>query len=73
MRILTEQDISVLKYYKEGNTLCGFERVHDNLCNLNYLNDDLELTLQGRDFINNVDNWESIKVFSNETLIKVKI
>lgn len=33
MNNLTELDLSILKYYKEGNDLYGFECVHNNLCN----------------------------------------
>jgi hypothetical protein len=68
---LTQLDLSILKYYKEGNELCGFEKVHDNLCKLDFLNYDLELTNKGKEFINSFDFY-NIKTYNNEVLIKIK-
>ncbi len=69
---LTEKDISILKYYKEGRELCGFEGMHDNLCKLGYLDDDLELTSMGIKFINEFENWDSIESFKNEMYISIR-
>lgn len=49
---LTELDIRVLKFYKAGNVLNGFEGAHKHLYDLGYLDDDLELTKDGRDYVN---------------------
>jgi hypothetical protein len=49
---LTELDIRVLRFYKDGNQLNGFEGAHRHLCELGYLDDDLELTKVGREYIN---------------------
>lgn len=73
MEQLTSQDISILKYYKEGNELCGFEGVHSNLCKLGYLNDDLELTGKGYQFIKEYQNWDSVKTFNNKTYVRVRL
>lgn len=69
---LTQQDISVLKYYKEGNELCGFERVHTNLCNHDYLDGDLYLTNKAHNFINNKKDWDKVEIFNNKTKITIK-
>lgn len=50
--VLTERDLKVLKYYKAGNELSGFEGVHENLCTLGYLDSDLEKTHKCRIYIN---------------------
>ena len=70
-KIMNELDLSILKYYKEGNELCGFERVHDSLCNNGYLDCDLELTNKAREFIKSYPNWDSVDTFQNRTYIKI--
>ncbi len=69
---LTSTDISVLKYYKEGRELCGFEGVHDNLCKEGYLDGDLELTNKGMKYISDFTNWDTVEVFKNDMYIRVK-
>lgn len=69
---LTAQDISVLKYYKEGRELSGFEGVHDNLCDEGYLDGDLELTNKGMKYISDFKNWDTIEVFKNDMYISIK-
>lgn len=69
---LTPVDISILKYYKEGKELCGFEGVHDNLCKEGYLDFDLELTCKGRQFINDFKDWDSVEVFKNNVRLTIK-
>lgn len=69
---LSNLDMSILKSYKQGYELCGFEGVHHNLCKLDYLDGDLELTNKGREFIKSFGNWEQIEGFNYNTLIKVK-
>jgi len=54
---LTDRDLKVLNNYKDGKTLSGFENVHDNLCELGYLDGDLELTTKG---------WKYIKKLRDE-------
>ena len=51
---LTDRDLKVLKHYKDGKCLSGFEGVHENLCSLGYLDDDLELTKKGVEYIKNM-------------------
>lgn len=72
MKNLTPLDLSVLKYYKEGNELCGFEGVHENLVKHNMLDGDLELTKVGWDFIKDFKDWDSIEMFNNKTKIVIK-
>jgi hypothetical protein len=67
----TELDLSVLKYYKEGKELCGFEGVHDSLCNNGYLDSDLGLTAKAIDFIKSYPHWENVEVFKNNTYISI--
>lgn len=69
---MSELDLSILKYYKEGNELCGFERVHSNLCNEGFLDDDLELTQKSREFISSFKDWDNVEVFNNKTRITIK-
>lgn len=66
------RDLSVLKYYKEGKELSGFEGVHQNLCKLGFLNGDLELTSKGREFIKEYPNWDNVVTFNNEMVINLK-
>ena len=74
MNKLTKQDLSILKYLKEGNELCGFERDinWDNLCKLNYLDGDLELTSEAKKFIKEYKDWDSITSYKNKTYIRIK-
>jgi len=69
---LTKKDLEILKYYKVGRELSGFEGVHDNLCKLDFLDGDLELTYKGHQFIKNYDKWDKIKTFDNKMYISVK-
>lgn len=69
--MMNDIDLSILKYYKEGKELCGFEGVHDSLCNNGYLDDDLELTNKAREFIKSYPDWESVKAFNNQTYISI--
>lgn len=62
---LNIDDISVLKYYKDGNELSGFENVHRNLCDNDYLDSDLELTDKARKFIREYKFWDDVK-YSHE-------
>lgn len=73
MEYLTDTELGVLKYYKEGNELCGFEGVHETLCNRFYLDGDLELTKKSYDFIRDYPNWSSVKIYNNKTLVRIKI
>jgi len=59
---MTNQNLRILKYYKEGNSLSGFEGVHRSLYEAGYLNDDLELTPKGLKFIKEFKDWKSIKI-----------
>ncbi len=74
MNKLTKEDLSLLKYYKEGNELCGFERdiSWDNLCKLDYLDGDLELTKKAKEFIKEYKDWDSIISYKNNTYIRIK-
>lgn len=70
---LTDLDISVLKYYQNGRELSGFEGVHNNLCDVGYLDGDLELTKDGRQFIK--DNPKLLKnadAYHNKMYISIK-
>lgn len=73
MNDLTPLDISILKYYKQGRELCGFEGLHNNLCNLGYLDDDLQLSYKGNTFVEEFKDWDSITAFDNDMYISVKI
>jgi len=73
MEYLSENDLSVMKYYKEGKVLCGFEGVHTNLWSNFYLDGDLELTEKGRKFINEYPKWDSVKTFDNKTHVHIKL
>lgn len=73
MEELTPLDLSILKYYKERNELCGFEGVHSNLCKLGYLNDDLELTEKGYQFIKDSQMWDEIETYNNKMYLRVKL
>ena len=68
---MSEQDLSILKYYREGNELCGFERVHESLCRNGYLDSDLELTIKGREFIRNYPDWGNVAIYENKTHITI--
>lgn len=68
---MSEKDLSILKYYKEGKELCGFEGVHDSLCKNGYLDSDLELTTKAVEFIKSYPNWDSVEVFKNKTYISI--
>jgi len=68
---MSDLDLSVLKYYKEGKELCGFEKVHDSLCNNGYLDSDLELTNKGMEFIRTYPDWSNVKAFKNTTYISI--
>lgn len=74
MEIMNAQDLSILKYYKEGRQMSGFEEgcVWDNLVLNGYLDDDLELTSMGYDFIKNYEEWDKVKVYKNQNYISVK-
>jgi len=58
---LSDEDLGVLKYYKEGGELCGFEGVHTNLCDKDYLDGDLEVTNKGRELFDSYKDWENIQ------------
>lgn len=68
---MSNLDLSVLKYYKEGKELCGFEGVHDSLCESGHLDNDLELTTKGRDFIKSYSDWNNVEVFKNNIYISI--
>ncbi len=68
---MSEQDLSILKYYRDGNDLCGFERVHDSLCKNGYLDSDLELTMKAKEFIKSYPNWDNVTAFENKTRITI--
>lgn len=68
---ISKLDLSILKYYKAGNELCGFEKVHDSLCKNGYLDDDLCLTKKGIDFIKSYPDWENVDSFNNKTYIRI--
>ena len=71
---LTELDLSILKYYKEGNEFCGFESgaLWENLRKIDYLDSDLELTRKGAEFIKNYPNWDKIESYNNKMYISIK-
>jgi len=71
---LTKQDLSILKYYKEGHGLSGFEKgwPWENLERNGYLDGDLELTSKGWYCIKTYQNWDSVVSFKNETVIEIK-
>jgi hypothetical protein len=68
---LSQQDLSILKYYKEGDELCGFEGVHNNLCKHGYLDSDLELTTKARRFLREYDKWDTIESYNNKMYLKI--
>jgi hypothetical protein len=68
---LTKIDLSILKYYKLGNELCGFEGVHDNLVSEGYLDGDLEVTKKCIDFFKSFQNWDSIEMYNNTMKITI--
>jgi len=72
---LTELDLSILKYYKEGNEMCGFEKNSPwrNLEENDYLDGDLELTSKGYAFIKSYTDWDKVVPYSNKNYISVKI
>jgi len=72
MENLTELDLSILKYYKEGNELSGFENGYDHLRNLDYLDGDLELTGKAYKFMKEFKDWDSITSFKNEIVLHIK-
>ncbi len=71
---LTKLDLSILKYYKEGNEMCGFEKNSpwENLERNGYLDGDLELTSKGWKFIKEYSDWDSVVAFTNKNYISVK-
>jgi len=70
---MKKEDLSLLKYYKEGGQLCGFEgsTVWKGLVFAGYLDGDLELTLKGRQFINSYENWDSVTAYVNPIKITI--
>jgi len=72
MTTLSKLDLSILKYYKEGHELSGFENGYDNLYKLGYLDGDLALTHKGYKFIKEFKNWDSVKIFNNEIVVTIK-
>jgi len=60
---LSDRDMKVMKYYHQGKELSGFEGVHDKLCEVGFLDGDLELTTAGRNFIKEYQKWGSIEGF----------
>ena len=70
---MNELDLSILKYYREGKELCGYEGVHDNLCKNDYLDGDLELTTKGHAFIKSYTDWDKIQAFNNKTYVSIKL
>jgi len=73
MEGLNKLDLSILKYYKEGKDLCGFEGVHTSLCDKDFLDGDLELTKKAREFIKEFPDWEKVEMFNNEMYIRIKL
>ncbi len=71
---MNELDLSILKYYKEGGELCGFEKgaPWTDLEKNNYLDGDLELTKKGWEFIKSYKNWDKVVSYNNETRITIK-
>jgi len=72
---MNDLDLSILKYYKEGNELCGFESSSPwkDLTKKGYLDDDLELTKKGIDFIRNYQDWGNVISYQNPTKISIKV
>jgi len=73
-QIMNELNLSILKYYKEGGELCGFEpdSPERNLVLNKFLDDDLELTKKGIDFIRDYPDWDKITSYQNRTKITIK-
>lgn len=67
-------DLSILKYYKEGKEMSGFEPNSPwrNLVNEGYLDGDLELTKKGHDFIDSYGKWGDVITYNNKTVVSVK-
>ena len=68
---LTKIDLSVLKYYKEGKELCGFEGVHTNLCKQDYLDGDLYPTTKGFKFIEEYNSWGKVETYDNKMKVTI--
>ena len=75
MEKLTRKELGILKYYKEGNEMCGFEKGSPwkSLREKDFLDGDLELTFKARDFIKNYTKWDKVVSFKNETYISIKL
>ncbi len=71
---LNELDLSILKYYKEGKEMSGFEKnaPWSNLVENDYLDDDLDLTIKGWEFIKQFPDWDNVIAFNNKTYLSVK-
>lgn len=71
---LNELDLSILKYYKNGNEMCGFEKESPwkNLHENGYLDEDLELTSKGGNFIRNYPDWDKVVPYDNKNYISIK-
>lgn len=71
---LTELDLSILKYYKEGREMCGFESNSPwkHLVAIDFLDGDLDLTCNGWDFIENYSDWDKVVEFNNKNYLSVK-
>jgi len=72
---MNKLDLSVLKYYKEGNELCRFESDHpfENLCEEGFLDGDLNLTFKGYDFIRDYPDWDKVETYKNPTKVSIKL
>jgi len=70
---MNDLDLSILKYYQDGKELCGFEGVHNSLCENGYLDGDLELTSKARAFIRTYPKWDEVKSYDNKMYVTVKL
>jgi hypothetical protein len=72
---MEQLDLSILKYYKEGNEFCGFEKGQpwESLLAKGFLDYDLELTRKGYEFINSYENWENVTAYNNDMKISIKV
>lgn len=71
---MNAEELSILKYYKEGNEMCGFEPNSPwrSLVNKDYLDGDLELTSKGSEFIKTYRDWDNVIAYNNRTVVQIK-
>ena len=71
---LTELELGIIKNYKHGFELSGFEPSDhwEGLVKKGFLDCDLEMTSKAWEFVKTYDKWDEVQPYKNKVVVYVK-